>query len=401
MERWGSWISKTVVLLVFTSIVSSGCEFARLPGIQAIPTPIPDLELKISAQIQSTLNDYNAATENNDKTLFMTTIDQKNWVVRDSFSASFDDVQRSGFPKTVKLGMTLINIEQKDEDLVLAHIERDRDGWRADWFFRKAGETWVISEPTEEEAGAPYVTTSGNYTFITYPIADDVNGKIIALMSNAEEHVRRDLGEAPTGRIDITVYPLISISPLRSGGLSTWQINPLADGTDRIDMTTPASWQFGFYDPQTGWESDIKLLMSHELARIAYVRNFGNPGQGADWFFEGLAEYVAGFDEMPDVIAAVQNNAIIPIVDASSSNIKIDLAHFENLDNTFLAYGLSESLVTFIVEKHGGMESFWKLAKAYDQTQDMDKALQDTLGISYEQFDASWREWLKEDYIKR
>jgi hypothetical protein len=47
------------------------------------------------------------------------------------------------------------------------------------------------------------------------------------------------------------------------------------------------------------------------------------------------------------------------------------------------------------------MESFWKLAKAYDQTQDMDKALQDTLGISYEQFDASWREWLKEDYIKR
>jgi hypothetical protein len=88
-------------------------------------------------------------------------------------------------------------------------------------------------------------------------------------------------------------------------------------------------------------------------------------------------------------------------MDTSSSTKKIDLAHFANLDNQFLAHGLSESLVTFIIENYGGVETFWRLAKAYDQYKDMDKALQDTLGIPYEEFDASWREWLKEDYIKR
>jgi hypothetical protein len=150
-----------------------------------------------------------------------------------------------------------------------------------------------------------------------------------------------------------------------------------------------------------GWESDFEMLLTHELARIMYVRNFGNPGQGVDWFFEGLTEYVAGFDETPEVTAAVQNDTITPIIDAAASEKKIDLAHFENLGNLRLAYGLSEALVTFIVEQHGGLETFWALAKSYDQTQDMDQALQDTLGIDYEQFDTSWRSWLKEDYIKR
>jgi hypothetical protein len=172
-------------------------------------------------------------------------------------------------------------------------------------------------------------------------------------------------------------------------------------GTDRISLVAPASWWFGFYDPQTGWEADIQKLLTHELAWITYVRNFGNPGQGVDWFSEGLAQYVGGLDEMPVVIAAVQNDTIIPIIDTSSSTRKIDLAHFANLDDQFLAHGLSESLVTFIIENYGGVETFWSLAKSYDQSQDMDKALQDTLDISYQEFNASWRKWLKEDYIKR
>lgn len=391
---------KIIIVFIFVCALLSGCNPPQVQTIIATATPVLDGELIISAQIQSTLNDYNTALENNDKVLFMSTIDQETEVVKTSFTSSFDYMESSGFPKTVKLGMTLINIEQKDQDLVLAHIRRDRDGWLADWYFRKTGNKWVISEPTATEAGASQMTTSGNYTFITYPMADAVNEKIIALISKAQEHVLKDLGEAPAGKVDVAIYPTASISPI---GCSTsgWNISTVAGKADNIYIISPASCCFGFYDPQIGWESDVEMMLTHELARIAYVRNFGNPGQGADWFFEGLAEYVAGYDEMPDVINAVQNNSIIPIMDKSSSDKKIDLAHFANLDNRWLAYGLSESLVTFIVEKHGGLEAFWTLAKSYDQSHDMKKALQDALGINYEQFDTSWREWLKEDYIKR
>lgn len=259
----------------------------------------------------------------------------------------------------------------------------------------------MISEPTATEAGTLQAITSGTYTVVTYPIINNLNGEIISLVSKAQENLLKDLGEIPKGKVTITVYPSVSLSPLDARALSDWSINPTEDGPDSIDLISPASWSFGFYDPGPGWESDFEVLLTHELARITYVRNFGNPGQGVDWFFEGLAEYVAGFDEMPEVTAAVQNDTITPMIDTTSTGKKIDLAHFENLANLRLAYGLSKSLVTFIVEQYGGIETFWALEKSYDQSQDLDQALQDTLGIEYEQFDTGWREWLKEDYIKK
>ena len=392
---------KNIGLFICVFALLFGCTSPQLQTIVTAAAPLMDNDLYIRNKIQDTLNDYNTALETYDKTLFMSTVDQGNRTVKESFSTLYDDIEKSGSSSTVKLGMTLIDIESIDQDLVLAHIRRDRDGWQADWFFRQSTLKWVISEPTAREAGTPPITTSGNYTVITYPITKDLNGKILALLSKAQAHVLEDLGETPKGKVTITVYPSALIAPFGGGALSSWSINPSEGGPDAIDLMSPASWSFGFYDPGVGWESDFEMLLTHELARITYVRNFGNPGQGIDWFLKGLAEYVAGFDEMPEIIAAVQNDTITPIVDSSSRDVKIDLAHFENLDNLRLAYGLSGSLVTFIVEQYGGLETFWALAKTYDQTQDMDRALQDTLGIDYEQFDTNWREWLKKDYIKR
>jgi hypothetical protein len=102
---------------------------------------------------------------------------------------------------------------------------------------------------------------------------------------------------------------------------------------------------------------------------------------------------------MPYVKDAVQRDAIIPILDPSEKNI--DLAHFSNLENGPLAYGLSESLVALIVEKYGGLDTFWALARSYDSTQDLKKSIQETMGVSYEEFDRVWRGWLKEEYINR
>jgi hypothetical protein len=403
MSTCGQLNFKNIGLFICVCVLLAGCAPTpeQEPKIEGITTLVPDKAAIIRFRVQSTLNDYNTALEKHDKDLFMSTVDQENQIIKEAFSTFYDGFEKSGFPNTIKLGMTLIDVEQIDEDLVLAHIRRDRDGWQADWYFRESSPTWVISEPTATEAGAPQSITSGMYTLTTYPITDHLNGKIIALTSKVQENLLNDLGETPKGAVKITVYPSISISPLDARALSAWSLNPSEDGPDSIDLISPASWSFGFYDPGVGWESDFEMLLTHELARIMYVRNFGNPGQGVDWFFEGLTEYVAGFDETPEVSAAVQNDTITPIIDTNSTEEKIDLAHFENLSNWRLAYGLSESLVVFIIEQYGGLDSFWALAQSYDQTQDLDMALQDTLGVDYEQFDTGWRAWLKEDYIKR
>ena len=403
MSMRGGLNFKSIGLFICVCALLFGCAPppAQTQKIEGITTLLPNREAIIKARIQSTLNDYNAALEKHDETLFMSSVDQENQAVKGLFSAFYNDIESAGYPNMAELGMTLIDIEQINQDLVLAHIRRDRDGWQADWFFRGSDAKWVISEPTATEAGAPLTTISGNYTVMTYPITHDLNGSILPLIAKAQENLLKEIGGTPTGKVTITVYPSVSLSPLGGDALSGWSINPSEDSPDNIDMMSPTSWSFGFYDPGVGWESDFERLLTLELARITYVRNFGNPGQGIDWFFEGLVEYIAGSDEMPEVSAAVRNDTITPIIDTSSADKKIDLAHFENLDNLRLAYGLSESLVTFIVEQYGGIEAFWALAKAYDRYQDMDQALQAALGIGYEQFDTSWREWLKADYIKR
>jgi len=401
MSTRGRLSLKDIGLFMCVCVLLFGCASPQEQTVLPSVTPVLDGGVKISAQIQITLNNYNTALLNNDKALFMSTIDQNNSAIRESFSSSFDFMESSGFPQSVKLGMTVIDIEQNDDDLVLAHVRRDRDGWQADWFFRKSGDNWVISEPTATEAGTFHTSIIGNYTFVTFPIADYVNEKIASLMPAAEERVRLVLGQAPDVMVDVTIYPFILSSPLGTALVSSWDIDPYSVTANHIYVISPESCCFGFYDPQAGWEPDFEIVLAHELARVVYVRNFENPGRGVDWMFEGLAEYVAGFDQMPDVIDAVQNNTVIPIIDTSSATMKVDLAHFENLDNPWLASGLSESLVTFIVEEYGGLGTFWTLAGAYDETKDMQSAIQNTLGISYEQFDSEWREWLKDNYINR
>ena len=200
MQTRGFLNLKLAVLFLLLGIMCAGCLIAPLPLPQKTATPFLEEESIISARIQSALNDYNTGLQDDNKTLSLSAIDERNTVNLEAFSASFDNLQRSGFSKTVKLGMTVIDIEPVNQELALAHIKRDRDDWRADWFFRKKDSQWVISEPTITEAGTPQKTTSANYTFITYPIADNANEKIITLMSKAEDHVRQDLGEAPPTR---------------------------------------------------------------------------------------------------------------------------------------------------------------------------------------------------------
>jgi hypothetical protein len=396
---------KITVVLISILLILPACR-SKIPDSTSVPTnpetavsPVMDADVVIQAGIQKTLDDYNSGLAKNDKSLFLNTVDPGNQALWKFANQNFDYLESTVFMLTDRLGMKVTQIEVLPQGLVLATITRDRDGWIAHWYFRKVDDRWVLSEPTMEEAGASQTFEDGNYTFKTYPIAEDVNARYFYLMEKARTHVQKDLGKAPEGKVRIDVFPAAGMSPDVKGGLSGWQIGSSTEGTDEIYILTPTTYFFGFYDPNAGWEPDIEMLLAHELARIAYVRNFGNPGQGVDWFFEGLVEYVAGYNEMPGVKSAIEEDRIIPILDPSGN--KADLAHFANVENRVLAYGLAESLVAFIAEKYDGLDTFWALARSYDQTQDLKRSIQETLGVSYEEFDTAWRAWLKEDYINR
>ncbi len=121
----------------------------------------------------------------------------------------------------------------------------------------------------------------------------------------------------------------------------------------------------------------------------------------SDWMIEGLAEYVS--DPLSAVSRgvpeAVASDEIIPIMDTSGRIDKQDLEHLTILErDVSLAYGFATTLVEFIVDRYGGLDGFWKLVQVYDKRQSLPAALQEAFGVSYEQFDREWRDWLKETY---
>jgi DNA topoisomerase-1 len=86
---------------------------------------------------------------------------------------------------------------------------------------------------------------------------------------------------------------------------------------------------------------------------------------------------VSDADTRDVVSLAVAADEIIPIIDDVTPVYKQDLMHMESLNQDVgLAYGLAHSLVIYITDKYGGLDGFWKLARAYDTVQNLDKALQ-------------------------
>lgn len=170
------------------------------------------------------------------------------------------------------------------------------------------------------------------------------------------------------------------------------------EGPDRIMIYAPQSFLFGLVDPDVGWQRELENVLTHEYTHMAHVRSFDNAGRLATWMSEGLAEYVSESASITLAFEAVRTGDLIPIVDTESDVLnKQDLAHFYSLDKDVgLAYGEAQSVVAYIVETYGGLDAFWTLARTFDGTQDLDEALQAAFGVTYADFDAGWRGWLRE-----
>ncbi len=363
------------------------------PTATATPEPTPT-SAEITRGIQLALDLYARAFNDNDPELLKQAVDQDNLPFRRLVQSRFQEFQQSFLGGDLAFEFEVKDIQRREFGFVQAHIETP-EGLAADWLFRQVDGRWVLSEPTVEQVGAPRIVEHEHFTFTTYPWAGDVNNEVIKRMENARLRVQERLSQAPAEKAEVHIIPIYGLTRGTNPSFIA-QYLPSQEGLDRIMIYAPRSFLFGFYDPQIGWEQDLENVLTHEYTHMAHERNFDNAGNLATWMSEGLAEYVAGSTSITLAFEAARTGDIIPIVDTESDVLnKQDLAHFYSLDKDIgLAYGLSQSLVTYIVETYGGLDAFWKLARALDETQDLDEALRAAFKVTYTGFDRGWRAWL-------
>jgi hypothetical protein len=347
---------------------------------------------EIKAGIQEALDAYADAYTNNDPDLLEEFVDQTNKPFRRIVRSRFNDFQSSFAGGKIVFQYDVVSITRQEYGYVIAHIESPNLRF-VDWVYRFYEDRWVLTEPSVEQVGKPVITETDHFIFTTYPWSDDVNPQIMDMMERAYQQVKDVLGKAPEEKAVVKVMPIYGLSPFNA-------MNAIAsyNPTDNdIEAYAPFSYAYGSYDPAVGWDGELQVTLTHEFTHMTHWQVFGRAGKLADWMSEGLAEYVAGeTGNKYTACYAFASGTFIPILDESDAVYKQDLMHMYLLEQDFsLSYDFATSLVDFIVEKHGGLDGFWSLAHALDDTSDFKKAVQKAFGISYEQFNKEWQAWLK------
>lgn len=348
--------------------------------------------------IQAALDLYAQAYNENKPELLKQAADQTNAKFRRFIQTRFDTFQESIRAGSVTFGYTVESIEPRDFGFVMAKV--DAGGGVYDWSFRQVNGRWVMSEPTEDQLGKREKIADENFTFYVYPWSKVINEKLMDMMRQARATVQERLGKVPDQKADVYIRPIFGVGGIESPNALAYYDRSNRAG-DRFVIYAPESYVFGAYDPAEGWEPNLESTLVHEYTHMTNNRSFTQIARMSDWMVEGLAEYVSDptSAQRRSVPLAVRNDTIIPIVDTSGKVNKQDLEHLTILEkDVSLAYGLAASLVDFIVQKHGGLDGWWKFVAAYDKAQKLDTALQQAFGLTYEQFDAEWRAWLKQKY---
>jgi hypothetical protein len=401
---------RVIALLLIGTFFLVGCSCSILSGVNDtlrqvlnLPTPTPvdpgsvlekfsDIEIKKG--IQSTLDDYEWAFNNNDLELFKKITDPENLPFRRLVLSRFNTLQESVNGGSFSVRLEVESVVRLSLGFVQAHIIVNND-YATDWIFRLEGKKWLLSEPTKEQFGEPYEKETEHFTYELYHWIDKDNITIITLMENAAKRVENKLGTLPEEKAKVIILPGYSADPYANANALAYYSSGGGDELDSITIFAPSSYSFGWYSVESGWETDLEDTLTHEYTHMTHMRVFDKAGRMMDWFSEGLAEYVSDSPRYLEIQYALDPDQLIPIIDNTTNYYQQDLRHIYLLrKDVSLAYAEAESLIMFIHDNYGGMGTVWALARADDELQDFDEALQATLGIDYETFEKEWRAWL-------
>ena len=142
-----------------------------------------------------------------------------------------------------------------------------------------------------------------------------------------------------------------------------------------------------YYGPTIG-EKGLETLARHELAHVTDLP--GPAGDGVSFNYEGMAVYVAGGHYKPEPLA--ERGAAL-----------YDLGYYvpvgESIDQHELNYLHAAAVLTYIADAYGS-DKIWEFLTADVDSKDgqvtpLETAIQNTLGISLDQFDQDFEAWLE------
>jgi hypothetical protein len=360
-------------------------------------------EAEVIAALQETVDLWNQAYEDADHDTLAKAIDPRSPTLRRILGDQLDHFTQS--QGSGNLHGKVIHYEQRDHGLILAHI--DVYGSINTFTFRNVDGSWLLSEPRRAELGKKKVIETEHVRLEYYGWDTDVAPEIAEMLEEAHRVVVDQMGRGPEQKVRAQLRATAQLARGRGTILAFYMFGTTRNRRgNNITVSSPNSYQGGQYDRATGWHEQMRTVLEHEYVHLVHDCCFTNLFFQAEWMSEGLAVYLTDGGHtnwfMPYVQQAIQDDEVLPIWAPSPAPAQLP-KHLDswgelNEAERSEAYGLSATLVDYIVTHHGGMDGFWKLAIEYSEVHDIRKAVPNALGISLEELEHSWIDDLKQRY---
>ncbi len=224
-------------------------------------------------------------------------------------------------------------------------------------------------------------TEQSQITLRWYDGGDGFSGALMTAAVQATERMREDVGAGLDMPVEIYVYA--TYDDLRGA------------------MVFPQEWTGGAAYPEYGsiaigiplsgldWG---KRAIAHEIAHVV-VHQAIFSGYGIElptWLDEGLAMYSEGAlssDFSVRLQNAIDQDRVFTVRSLSSSFPADE-------ESARLAYAQSYSLVSFLLEEHGGRDKMIELLSAFKSGSGYVEALDVVYGLDIDQLNSQWREYV-------
>jgi hypothetical protein len=215
-----------------------------------------------------------------------------------------------------------------------------------------------------------------HYTGLNASFADDVMASAQGTIEDLETRYDLALSEP----FELWVYP--SAAPFREA------VTP--NSRETMVAATYPDFSLILAVVPNGDDRELARVIPHEVAHLALFQATDNPFTYLPlWFNEGMATHVqtGGTDGYLDmVIAALERDSLYSL---TSIDVSFPYTAFE----ATLAYAASWSAVEYIEETWGD-PGIARLIDAYASGVSWEQALQAALGVTYDELDRGWRDWI-------
>jgi hypothetical protein len=361
--------------------------------------------------MQKAVDNYNAAFTEGDQNKLLAAIDPKALSLKRSLLSQFDNAMKSQFAGQYVFEGEVVAVRDRGngyyEGTIATPGGSAGDRQIEKWAFKQIGDDWLLSEPSRSELGKKLTAKTEHFAIEYYAWDEEIIDEIGKVMETAYQTELDKLGKVPEGELHARIVPTYSSGSLTGGNTVAWyQSGTSAANPDMIVMRSPLSMGFiRSFSEKEGFSVDLQHDITHEFTHETVNRMFGGNarlGSGFSWMSEGIAEHVAGASYPDTIRGMIANNGLIPIQDKSGAIEKQDLEHMYLLKKDFvLAYAQAVELVDFIYTEKGGYDGWWKFVDAFAPHQSLEEAVSSQFGMTVDEFEQKYHEFMKNKYNVR